>query len=280
MILWQFLHVIHWIFRRTTPYSHRKTTPGIPVKAKYYHGFVAKPILSLPAAFYSSPLCLNRDASFSYVCELVLSRRILAWNRLKKRAENGFWIVVEHLSLEENTVSNIAANGLWGGQKMTYSNLEQLNLGCFGWTIYPPLGRRRSSWWAHRPTILYQKVDSACRICPACNTNQTANLYLALISIMNIYPSRYLLRQTWLKALKEIQPTQRANSVRTIYGRGKTQKTTLETLYSLYPTDNMPRVFDSCHSIKTQGEKVASLKLASERDLLILQYTMILWRRR
>lgn len=37
----------------------------------------------------------------------------------------------------------------------------------------------------------------------------------------------------------------------------------------------MPRVFDSCHSIKTQGEKVASLKLASERDLLILQHTIV-----
>lgn len=122
-----------------------------------------------PSQFYrcqlsstQAPLCLNRDASFSYVCELVLSRRILAWNRLKKRAENGFWIVVEHVSLEENTVSKIAANGLWGGQKTTYSNLEQLNLGC-----------------SLQNTPSMQHQSDRRRICPACNTNQIADIYLA-----------------------------------------------------------------------------------------------------
>lgn len=55
-----------------------------------------------------------------------------------------------------------------------------------------------------------------------------------------------------------------------------TQKETLKTLYSTYPaSDDMPRVFDSSHSIKTQGEKVALRKLASEQDLQNLQYNIV-----
>ena len=132
---------------------------------------------------------------------------------------------------------------------------------------------------------LAEYAQHATPIRPPQNTpsmqHQSDRRFIFGLDLCHEYLSKSVSVQTDMaQSTKEIQPTQRANSVRTIYGRGKTQKTTLETLYSLYPTDNMPRVFNSCHSIKTQGEKVASLKLASERDLLILQYTMILWRRR
>ncbi|MCJ1407398.1 hypothetical protein MMC19_001469 [Ptychographa xylographoides] len=54
-----------------------------------------------------------------------------------------------------------------------------------------------------------------------------------------------------------------------------TQKKTLESLYSLYPSNNMPRVFDTRNQIQGQGAKVASRKLASELDLQILQRDII-----
>lgn len=55
-----------------------------------------------------------------------------------------------------------------------------------------------------------------------------------------------------------------------------TQKETLETLYSIYPASNdMPRVFHSRHFIKTQGQHVASRKLASQRNLQNLQYDIV-----
>ena len=55
----------------------------------------------------------------------------------------------------------------------------------------------------------------------------------------------------------------------------ETQKKTLESLYSIYPLEDMPRVFDSRNSIKTQGKKVALRKLASEQDLQNLQYNIV-----
>ena len=55
----------------------------------------------------------------------------------------------------------------------------------------------------------------------------------------------------------------------------KTQKETLESLYSVYPLDDMPQHFDNRNFIKTQGEKVASRKLASEQDLVILQRDIV-----
>ena len=51
----------------------------------------------------------------------------------------------------------------------------------------------------------------------------------------------------------------------------ETQKETLESLYAVYPSDNMPQHFDPRTFIKTQGEKVALRKLASEQDLVFLQ---------
>ncbi len=53
------------------------------------------------------------------------------------------------------------------------------------------------------------------------------------------------------------------------------QKGTLEMLYSIYPSDVMPQAFDSRNSIKTQGEKVALRKLASEQDLQSLQRAIV-----
>ena len=55
----------------------------------------------------------------------------------------------------------------------------------------------------------------------------------------------------------------------------ETQKKTLESLYSVYPLDDMPQHFDNRNFIKTQGEKVASRKLASEQDLVFLQRAIV-----
>ena len=55
----------------------------------------------------------------------------------------------------------------------------------------------------------------------------------------------------------------------------ETQKRTLETLYSIYPSDNMPQQFRSHHFIKAQGEEVARRPLASEQDLVILHRTIV-----
>ena len=54
-----------------------------------------------------------------------------------------------------------------------------------------------------------------------------------------------------------------------------TPKETLKSLYSIYPSDDMPRVFDTRNQMQGQGEKVASLKLASEQDLQILQWNIV-----
>ena len=54
-----------------------------------------------------------------------------------------------------------------------------------------------------------------------------------------------------------------------------TQKQTLESLYAVYPPDDMPQCFDSRTFIKTQGEKVASRKLASEQDLVFLERDIV-----
>lgn len=54
-----------------------------------------------------------------------------------------------------------------------------------------------------------------------------------------------------------------------------TQRETLESLYSIYPLVDMPRVFDSRHQIQCQGTKVALRKLASEQDLQILQQNTV-----
>lgn len=54
-----------------------------------------------------------------------------------------------------------------------------------------------------------------------------------------------------------------------------TQKKTLESLYFVYPLDDMPRVFDSRNFIESQGTKVALRKLASEQDLQNLQYNIV-----
>ena len=54
-----------------------------------------------------------------------------------------------------------------------------------------------------------------------------------------------------------------------------TQRETLESLYSIYPVVDMPRVFDSRHQIQGQGTKVALRKLASEQDLQILQRNIV-----
>ncbi|KAK3173022.1 hypothetical protein OEA41_006350 [Lepraria neglecta] len=54
-----------------------------------------------------------------------------------------------------------------------------------------------------------------------------------------------------------------------------TQKKTLESLYSVYPSDNMPRVFNNKSVIKSAGTDVASKKLASEQDLQILQWNIV-----
>ena len=53
------------------------------------------------------------------------------------------------------------------------------------------------------------------------------------------------------------------------------QKRTLESLFSIYPLDDMPRAFDSRNSIKTQGKNVALRKLASEQDLQNLQHNIV-----
>lgn len=54
-----------------------------------------------------------------------------------------------------------------------------------------------------------------------------------------------------------------------------TQKETLKTFYSTYPaSDDMPRVFDSRHSIKTQGEKNWPVSKTCRIS------NTILWRRR
>ena len=54
-----------------------------------------------------------------------------------------------------------------------------------------------------------------------------------------------------------------------------TQKGTLESLYSVYPSDNMAQQFHSRHYIKTQGETVARRPLASEQDLVIVQRDIV-----
>lgn len=54
-----------------------------------------------------------------------------------------------------------------------------------------------------------------------------------------------------------------------------TQRKSLESLYSIYPSDDMPRVFDSRHQIKGQGKKVASQRLASGQDLQNLQQSIV-----
>lgn len=54
-----------------------------------------------------------------------------------------------------------------------------------------------------------------------------------------------------------------------------TQKQTLESLYAVYPSHNMPQSFDNRTFIKTQGEKVASRKLASEQDLVFLERDIV-----
>ena len=53
------------------------------------------------------------------------------------------------------------------------------------------------------------------------------------------------------------------------------QKETLESLYSLYPSDHMAQEFHSRHFIKAQGEDVARRPLASEQDLVILQREIV-----
>ena len=54
-----------------------------------------------------------------------------------------------------------------------------------------------------------------------------------------------------------------------------TQKKTLELLYSIYPSDDMPRVFETRNQIQGHGKKVASRKLASEQDLEYLQRDIV-----
>ena len=54
-----------------------------------------------------------------------------------------------------------------------------------------------------------------------------------------------------------------------------TQRTTLETLYSVYPMDNMTEQFKSRHFIKAQGKDVGRRPLASEDDLMILQRDIV-----
>ena len=54
-----------------------------------------------------------------------------------------------------------------------------------------------------------------------------------------------------------------------------TQKETLGSLYSIYPSDDMAQAFDSRNSIKTQGKGVARRPLASEQDLVILQRDIV-----
>ena len=54
-----------------------------------------------------------------------------------------------------------------------------------------------------------------------------------------------------------------------------TQKKTLELLYSIYPSDGMPRVFETRNQIQGQGKRVASRKLASEQDLQYLQRNIV-----
>ena len=54
-----------------------------------------------------------------------------------------------------------------------------------------------------------------------------------------------------------------------------TQKGTLESLYSVYPSDNMAQQFHSRHYIKTQGETVARRPVASEQDLVIVQREIV-----
>ena len=55
----------------------------------------------------------------------------------------------------------------------------------------------------------------------------------------------------------------------------ETQKMILESLYSVYPLHEMPQYFANRNFVKTQGEIVASRKLASEQDLVILQRTIV-----
>ena len=54
-----------------------------------------------------------------------------------------------------------------------------------------------------------------------------------------------------------------------------TQKETLGSLYSIYPSDDMAQAFDSRHFLKTQGGIVARRPLASEQDLVIVQRDIV-----
>ena len=100
------------------------------------------------------------------------------------------------------------------------------------------------------------------------------------LSLCHEYLSKSISIQTHKSLSTQGDPSNAENKLRPNYLEPwedflDTQKEILESLYSIYPSDNMPRVFDNRNQIQGQGKKVASRKLASEQDLQNLQQNII-----